>query len=303
MNVEKSADQGTVVQLQDYSIHDGAGVRTTLFLAGCGLRCQWCANPESWTRKTKLAYYQHKCRACLSCVAACPHGLDARYIDTNQPSCNQCNLCSKACPNKALVAACQEISVDEVYQRIERDELFFRYSGGGVTFSGGEPFLQHQFIRAIINKCAPLGISYWAETCGHFSWQQCRDLLPEFEHIFFDIKQMDSDIHRQYTGVGNQQILANACNIYQLGIPMTVRIPFMPQVNGDQHNLEQTAKFMQQHLPGTPIELLPYHELGKAKYTAFKMQQYAHSFTLPSESQLEQAYAIFKKYGIERAAQ
>lgn len=295
---EKVTEKGVVLQMQDYSIHDGDGVRTTIFLAGCGLRCQWCANPETWTKQPKLAFYEHKCKGCLSCMAACPKGLDPRSVDQQNEVCDQCGLCVRACPSKALASACHEVTVDEVYQKIQQDELFFRYTDGGVTFSGGEPFLQHQFIRDVMDRAEPLGVSFWAETCGFFSWSQVKDLIPRFEHIFFDLKVMDPDAHKRYTGVDNAQILRNVCNIYALGVPLTIRIPFIPQVNGHEENIRQTALFMSEHLQGCNVELLPYHELGKAKYTAFKMLDSFQTFTVPTQDELARAYTIFAEYGV-----
>lgn len=289
---------GVVLQMQDYSIHDGNGVRTTIFLAGCSLRCQWCSNPESWQQKPKLAYYAHKCKGCLSCVASCPAKLDPRSMAESLAVCKDCHLCVSACPQKALAKSGKQLDVEAVYQKIKRDELFFRYTEGGVTFSGGEPFLQPEFLSAIIKRCEPLGVSFWAETCGHFSWSKAAPLLPHFEHLFFDLKHMDSERHRQYIGVGNEVILKNLKRIYQMGIPLTIRIPFIPEVNGDDVNIDQTAQFMQQHLSGCPVELLPYHELGKAKYTAFKMNEDFHAFSVPTEEQLNHAYQIFSEYGV-----
>ncbi|WP_408621455.1 glycyl-radical enzyme activating protein [Celerinatantimonas sp. YJH-8] len=286
--------------MQDYSIHDGEGVRTTIFLAGCSMRCQWCANPETWTQHPKLAYYEHRCQQCGHCQEACPQLLDPRRVTIQDHDCRYCGACVQACSQNALSIACSSVSVESVYQKIVRDELFFRFSGGGVTFSGGEPFLQPEFIRAVIERCELLGISFWAETCGCFSWSQAQDVIRHFEHIFYDIKHMDDDRHRYYTGVGNRVILKNAKRIYELGIPLTIRLPFIPEVNGDDANITATAQFVSQFLPGTPVELLPYHELGKAKYTAFKMHDDFHSFTVPAPEAIEHAYAIFAEYGISR---
>jgi pyruvate formate lyase activating enzyme len=298
MAPSSQGETGVILQMQDYSIHDGAGVRTTLFLAGCGLRCQWCANPESWTRHSKIAYYAHKCKGCQSCVSVCPAQVDPRRVDANRQPCRQCDLCVKACPFRALSKACTPASVEDVYRKIQRDALFFRYTEGGVTFSGGEPFLQHQFIRSLMDRCDVLGVTYWAETCGYFSWSAVKDLLPRFEHLFFDLKLMDSTLHEQYTGVGNAQILANVRRIHQLGIPLTIRMPFIPEVNGSDDNIVHTAQFMAEYLPGCRIELLPYHELGKAKYTAFNMLAAFHSFSIPTPAALAHAYSLFASYGV-----
>jgi pyruvate formate lyase activating enzyme len=296
----KKSTQGVLLQMQDYSIHDGDGVRTTVFLAGCGLRCQWCANPESWTTNSKLAFYQHKCSACGRCKQLCPQGLNPAGKNFLQADCTACGACVSTCLENALQIACSQEESQTVMNKIKRDELFFRYSGGGVTFSGGEPFMQHQFLRQLLNECEQLGISVWVETCGFFSWQQCKDLMPKIEHVFFDIKHMDDDIHLRFTGQSNKGILQNAKNIYAMQVPLTIRIPLIAEVNLDEENLRATAEFISSQLRGSSVELLPYHELGKAKYSAFRMEKEFHSFTSPSAQQLQSAYAIFSQYQIER---
>ncbi|WP_319567396.1 glycyl-radical enzyme activating protein [Cohaesibacter marisflavi] len=291
---------GVILQMQDYSIHDGEGVRTTVFLAGCGLRCQWCANPESWTQHKKLAYHAHKCQGCHTCRTVCPEGLDPASEGFDLARCTFCGDCVDACPEKALQLACEAMDADAVLDQIRRDEIFFRHSGGGVTFSGGEPFVQHQFLRCLMAGCEKLGVSVWVESCGFFKWDQCSDLMAGIDHIFFDIKHMDSETHRKFTGLGNETILENAKRICAAGVPMTVRIPLITEVNLDGRNLTATARFMQEHLPGSLIELLPYHELGKAKYSAFRMQDDFHAFTTPTAAQIEAAYSIFEHHSIGR---
>lgn len=287
--------------MQDYSIHDGDGVRTTIFLAGCGLRCQWCANPESWTQLPKLAFHAHKCAACHRCTQVCPAGIDPTDADFDSSRCAFCGECVAACPEQALQLACREHDIKVVADRIRRDEIFFRHSGGGVTLSGGEPFRQPGFVRALLDTCEKLGISVWAETCGFFEWDRCRDLLPRLDHVFFDLKHMDEATHRRFTGQGNRTILENACRIHRLGVPMTIRIPLIVGVNLDDDNLHATARFISTRLEGSTIELLPYHELGKAKYSAFRMSDRFHAFSPPSAEQLASAYEIFSSHHIRRA--
>ncbi len=302
--MERSArpSDGVVLQMQDYSIHDGAGVRTTIFLAGCALRCAWCANPETWTRRSKLAFYAHKCVDCRTCLTACPAHLDPRTVTAYTAQCRHCGQCVSACPSSALAMACERVTAQQVAAQIERDALFFRYTGGGVTFSGGEPFLQPAFLRAVIAACEPLGVTFWAETSAHFSWRQAAPLLGCFEHVFCDIKHMDSAQHRRFTGVGNERILSNIKAMYQAGVALTVRVPFIPEVNGDETNMRATAAFMQANLPGVGVELLAYHELGNSKFAAFKMAQPHHEFSIPTQAQLTAAYAIFAQYGVAPSA-
>ena len=294
------AAKGVILQMQDYSIHDGDGVRTTIFLAGCGLRCQWCANPESWTQQKKLAFHAHKCAECHRCARACPEGLDPAGADFDPSRCTFCGDCVAACPEQALQLACTESDIETVAAKIRRDEIFFRHSGGGVTVSGGEPFVQHRFLRRLIGECEKLGVSVWVETCGFFNWEPCADLIPRLDHVFLDVKHMDEDTHRRFTGQGNRTILENARRIHASGVPMTIRIPLIVEVNLDEENLRATAAFMREHLPGSAIELLPYHELGKAKYTAFRMSENFHAFSTPTAEQVDRAYEIFSRHQIAR---
>ncbi|WP_352399253.1 glycyl-radical enzyme activating protein [Anaerotignum sp.] len=292
-------NQGVIIQMQDYSIHDGDGVRTTLFLAGCNLRCQWCANPESWTKKQKLIFYRHKCIGCMKCTLACPQKLVPCEMNRPNEHCLVCGACVNVCTKKALDLACMKKSVDDVMKKIERDALFFRYTGGGVTFSGGEPFLQHEFMAALLIKLEELGVESWVETCGYFDFEVVKEILPKFGHVFLDIKHMNKEKHKQFTGCDNKIILENAKKIYALGIPITIRIPAIVEVNLDDANLNNTADFMQKHLPNANIELLPYHELGKAKYISLGIKDKFVSFTTPSQEQMNHAYKIFRNHGIE----
>ncbi|WP_304508621.1 glycyl-radical enzyme activating protein [Anaerotignum sp.] len=293
------SNTGVVIQMQDYSIHDGDGVRTTIFLAGCKLRCQWCANPESWTPKRKLVYYKHKCTNCMKCSLACPMNLVPCKMERPNDVCITCGKCVDVCPQKALDIACVEKNSEDLLKKIERDALFFRFTGGGVTFSGGEPFLQHKFMRVLLDRFEELGIDSWVETCGYFDFESVKDLLPKFSHIFMDIKHMDSKKHKEFTGCGNELILENAKKIYATGVPMTIRIPTIAEVNLDDKNLEQTAQFINKNLPTADVELLPYHELGKAKYISLGIEDKFVKFTTPTVEQLNHASEIFKNHGIE----
>ncbi len=293
------SNSGIVIQMQDYSIHDGDGVRTTIFLAGCKLRCQWCANPESWTAKSKMVFYRHKCIGCMKCASVCPMKLIPCKMDRPNEVCTACGKCVEVCAQRALDIACTAKSVDALVKKIERDALFFRYSGGGVTFSGGEPFLQHQFMRALLHRFEELGVDSWVETCGYFDFEAIQDLLPKFSHVFLDLKHMDSVKHKEFTGCGNKLILDNAKKIYATGVPMTIRIPTIVEVNLSDDNIVKTAQFIRKNLPKANVELLPYHELGKAKYISLGIDDKFINFTTPTTDQIGHAYDIFKNMGIE----
>lgn len=284
--------------MQDYSINDGAGVRTTIFLPGCPLRCKWCANPETWTSERKLVFYKHKCVDCGRCKNACPNGLNPTHMKRPNKECKTCGKCVDVCLNRSLDIVCTSKDSQEVVDYVRKSEIFFRYTGGGVTFSGGEPFLQTEFLRTLVSKFSRLGIDMWVETCGYFEFDNVKDIIAELSHVFLDLKHMDSDKHKEYTGVGNEKILKNAKKIAKMGIPITVRIPSISGVNLTEENIKNTAKFMKENMEGATIELLPYHELGKAKYTSLGMEDKYNKFITPTEDELNNAYEIFKNHGI-----
>ena len=246
--MEKVKDNGLVLQMQSFSVHDGEGIRTTIFLHGCPLRCNWCANPDSW-------------------------------------------MLDKEC--------CKSVTVAEVLHKVSRDEIFYRFSGGGVTFSGGEPTMQHEFLRGMVLELDKRCVDMWIESCGYFEWETVKDIFGYFTHVFYDIKHMDSLHHKEYTGKENDVILENAKKIYNLGVEMTIRIPVMQQVNFTEKNLVATARFMSTYLPNADIELLPYHNLGHEKYKAHGLEKYIYDYEVPDQEELKWAESLFQSYGIK----
>lgn len=291
---------GTVIKAQRYSIHDGNGVRTTIFLSNCKLRCKWCSNPESWNSKQKLAFYEHKCIACNKCVELSPRGLDPRTIDRVKQDASLFETAVNSCPKGALEMALEELSVADLLAEVMKDSLFFRFTGGGVTFSGGEPFLQHEFLDALSSAFYDKGVNMAVETCGYFDWKVVAPIVEKLDHVFFDLKHMDSGVHRELTGVGNEEILENSKRIHGLSTPMTIRIPCIKGANFTKENIIATAKFMSKELTTADIELLPYHDLGKGKYQALGMDYLGNEYETPNNTELEEMYAIFEEHGIKK---
>ncbi|MEG0292067.1 MAG: glycyl-radical enzyme activating protein [Anaerovoracaceae bacterium] len=296
--MKKEMKKGIILNMQEYSIHDGEGVRTIVFLAGCNLRCKWCANPESWTMATKLIFHREKCIKCGKCAASCLQKLDPTKVATSRKKCRGCFVCANACYTGALDVIGRHVDVDDVLDQIKKDLVFYNHTGGGVTFSGGEPFLQYDFLRSLVGAISELGVNMCIETSGDFDFEVVRDIIEKLDYIYFDIKHMDRDKHKEYTGVYNDDILQNAIKVYDIGIPMTVRIPLIKGVNDDKDNLEATAKFINDNMKLVTVQLLPYHELGKGKYIAMGMLEEFTSFETPSKEEVEEAYEIFRNYDI-----
>ena len=193
----------------------------------------------------------------------------------------------------------ETITADEIVRRVERDAVFFRYSGGGVTFSGGEPTVQKDFLRALVAAFDSRSISMWIETCGYFNFAEVGDIFNKMEHVFYDIKCIDPARHKELTGRDNALILENAVHLRDAGVPLTIRFPAVKGANFTNENLTATALFMKENLPGVSIELLPYHSLGQDKYKALGLADRFHAFDTPTETEMAEAKTLFRKHGVE----
>jgi pyruvate formate lyase activating enzyme len=261
---------GLIFDIKKYSIHDGPGIRTTVFFKGCPLSCWWCHNPESQARAVEMMVRDKRCIGCGACVETCPqqaitlngHGAPV----TNWEKCDACGDCAAVCYAEARQQVGRQMSVAEVLADIERDRAFYDESGGGVTFSGGEPLLQPDFLLALLRACRERDIHTALDTCGHARWPALDRVRPYVNLFLYDLKLMDEAKHRQVTGVSNRLILDNLQRLSQAGHAITVRIPVIPGVNDDDDSLRQIAAFLAglPHLQG--VELLPYHRIALDKY-------------------------------------
>ncbi len=275
-----------VIEIQRWSVSDGPGTRTVVFLKGCPLHCPWCANPESQNRLPQIGIFPSRCVACRACERECPEKVaipakDGAYSDG---TCIQCGKCIKVCHSGARDWLGEEMSPTQLMEIIKKDMVFYRKSSGGVTFSGGEPLIQPDFLKTVIEECQILGIHTAIETCGFFRWESVEDTVRLADFFLFDIKHMDAKKHKEITGVSNKTILENAKKIAQLEIPMVIRIPVIPSLNDSQENITATAKFVGDHLPSVlGIELLPYHRLGLSKYDALGLDYKLHHIKPPDD--------------------
>lgn len=266
---DKAAESsGVVFDIQRYSIHDGPGIRTTVFLKGCPLRCAWCQNPESQRLEPEILLNKDKCTACGKCVAACPAGansLSGLCAKVERQKCLRCGKCVGVCPNEARRLSGKQMSVDEVIKEVLRDRMFYKTSGGGVTLSGGEATFQPEFALAILRECKTLGLNTAIETCGYASWQVLQSLLEYVDLVLFDIKHVDTVRHQAGTGMNNDIILENAGKIAALK-PMKVRVPLIPGFNDSEQDIRAIAAFVGTLPNRIEMDLLAYNPLGEGKY-------------------------------------
>lgn len=260
---------GIIFDVQRFSLHDGPGIRTTVFFKGCPLRCIWCSNPESQTMRSEFMFNAERCISCGLCSECCPLKSPFSTDRFAQGRCIGCDSCIDRCPTEALTKKGREIDADSLLREILRDRIIFEQSGGGVTFSGGEPLLQADFLRQILKKCVAAGIDTCMETALHVDWCDIESVLPDLSHVLCDIKHPDSEIHREWTGVGNHIIIENAARLLRQHADVLVRIPVIPGFNTTPQAHSGFVKLFKE-LNVTKIELLPYHIYGESKYRLLK---------------------------------
>lgn len=262
--------KGIVTDIQRFSLKDGPGIRTTVFLQGCNMACAWCHNPETIAVSPRLMYYESNCIRCGKCVGACPTGalhIEGDKIRIDKEVCVRCGTCTKVCFPGALVMSGKEMSTDEVMDEILQDTAYYRNSGGGVTISGGEVFMQQKFACDLLEKCKEAGIPAAIETNLNVSWERVKKLLPLIDLIMCDIKLLDDEKHREWTGTSNRQILENLKHLTDRRVPMIIRTPVIPGVNKDEGEILAIAGYIKE-LDGNLLyyELLNFNPLGDAKY-------------------------------------
>lgn len=262
---------GVVFDIQHYSIYDGPGIRTSVYLKGCPLRCFWCHNPESQLHDPQMGYWQERCDGCGLCVPGCDHGaleVKKKVVARNPALCHACNACASVCPKNAMELIGKPMSVAEVTKTVLKDKIFYDDSNGGVTITGGEPAVQKEFLKALLLELKKNAIHTALETCGYFS-AELTDFLATYTDLFlFDIKHIDPKKHRAGTGVDNVLILNNFKKILNKagGHRVIVRVPLIPAFNADLESLAAIRSFLRENAFNGEVHLMPYHDLGKGKY-------------------------------------
>lgn len=262
---------GTITEIQRFCLHDGPGIRTTVFLKGCNMRCVWCHNPETLRPSLDIQVQPMKCIRCGACVGECTHG--ARKIDPRsgeiaylRDNCVSCGVCAESCYSGAIVRVGRNVSVSEVILEVLQDSAVYERSGGGVTISGGEPTCQLEFTDSLLGACHDHGLHAAVETNLYAPWERTERVLRRADLVMFDIKMMSEQRHRDATGVSNRRILHNATRLSQVGIPLIVRTPVVPGYNDSTHEIGKIARYISRFPSLLYFELLPYHPLGTTKY-------------------------------------
>lgn len=272
----------TIFNIERGSYVDGPGIRTTVFFKGCNLRCAWCHNPESQSNEAEMMFYQNKCIGCGTCKKKCPHALT---------SCTLCGACTQYCPGGAREICGKTYTVDEILCEILKDRVYYEAAGGGVTFSGGECMLQIDFLSALLKRCKANGIHTAVDTAGHVPYEYFERVMEDTDLFLYDVKCLNTEKHKEYTGVGNERILDNLKKLLVSGKDVWVRIPIISEVNDTETEMQEIRQFFDTY--GTPrkVELLPYHAMGEHKYTAIGRSTVP--FSAPDGGKMEQLQHIF----------
>jgi pyruvate formate lyase activating enzyme len=294
-------DSGIVFDIKKYAIHDGPGIRTTVFLKGCPLRCWWCHNPEGQATNPELAYQASKCvKDCAKCVKACPNGAVSRTesgIEIDRKACRLKSECVEACPTGALKLSGRKMTTHEIMEEILKDRMFYENSGGGVTFSGGEPLMQLNFLDSLLLNCQKEEIHRVVDTSGYVPFDSFEKILDKVNLFFYDLKMMDDVKHRETTGVSNRLILDNLKRLDKTGAAIQIRIPLIPGVNDSWKNARQTGEFLQRLAHIKMINLLPYHRAAAQKYRSLgKTLQYP-DVQAPTVESVHEIKSALESYG------
>jgi len=295
--------KGIIFDIKRYAIHDGPGIRTTVFFKGCPLRCWWCHNPEGVFLEPELIFKENRCiRECAECVKSCgikALSRDRQFIFIDREKCNLCGDCINVCPSGALEIIGKEMSISEVMKEIEKENIFYDESEGGVTFSGGEPLMQPEFLIALLEKCKALTIHTAMDTCGHASSEIITKISNKVDFFLYDIKIMDEEKHKEYTGVTNSLILENLKKLAEAEITLAVRFPIIPGINDDNANIMKMAEFILSLKTIKDISLLPYHRAGSEKYKRLKKADKMEGTQIPSKDKITEIKKKLECYGFK----
>lgn len=290
-----------IFNIQRYSVQDGPGVRTTVFMKGCPLRCLWCSNPESQKNTPQISHRNTLCTKCGRCLDACPQGaisLCRAGIRINRSKCDDCGLCVPVCYPGALEVLGREATVEEALAEAKKDALFYRNSGGGVTVSGGEPLGQPEFVADFLRRCQDAGLHTTIDSSGYAPQAALEAVLKYTDLVLFDVKHLKDESHRKATAVSNRRVLDNALAIARAGVSMIMRLPLIPGINDSEDNVRSTARFAQE-LGVRRLDLLPYHRFGISKYTNLDRRYRLEGVLSPPDELVNRLKEDIESLGLE----
>lgn len=293
--------RGNVFNIQRYSIHDGEGIRTVVFLKGCSLRCKWCANPESWDMKPQLFYIKSRCIGCHTCVHTCKmQEIESTSggIQIHWERCGEDYSFVDACPTGALSVKGKYMLVDEVMKEVEKDRPFYDESNGGVTLSGGEPLVQQPFALALLKECRNRGISTAIETTGNIAWTRLQEVVPFVDLFLYDLKTMNSETHEHWTGQRNELILENLNRLASLGADIMVRTPIIPDVNDQIADIEAIMTYLKT-CEIKKYDILPFHQYGSGKFESIGQKYTLMNLKAPSDEKINSFRKIIQEAGFD----
>ncbi|MBM6971770.1 glycyl-radical enzyme activating protein [Mordavella massiliensis] len=291
-----------ITNIQKFSIHDGDGIRTTVFFKGCPLKCEWCHNPETQKFEKEMQVDREKCTGCGACAAVCPNG--AIHMEEGRPkldaeACVFCGKCTRFCPTGAREVIGQEYTVKELVKELMKDQMFYEESGGGVTLSGGEVMsMDMDYLLAVAKELKRQDVTLTIDTCGFVPYEKFQELLPYVNTFLYDVKVMDPELHKKYMGTDNALILENLVRLAKDGARIYIRIPTVKEVNGNEENMKETIAFLQEHdIHPAQINLLPYHDTGSGKYRKLDMEYKGTDLHAPDKEEMEALAALFINAG------
>jgi pyruvate formate lyase activating enzyme len=296
-------DLGLVSAVQRYSTNDGPGIRSTVFLKGCPLACLWCGNPELMRPASDLLHDRERCARCGACVEMCPRGAPAFAEDgsirVDRAVCDVCGDCVAVCPEGALERVGKWMGVDELVSELLKDRIFFETSGGGVTFSGGEPLRQSGFVARAAARLKAAEVHTALDTAGEASWNRFEEVLPWIDLVLFDLKAADSERHRRYTGCGNERILANLRLLAKHGVPVRVRLVMAPGFNDGEEEILARMEIVASLGNVVGVDVLPYHRYGEGKYPRLGLVYPLAGLTEYGKDRIAEIEALVASHGIE----
>ena len=297
-----SALRGVVFDIKKFALHDGPGIRTTVFLKGCPMHCWWCHNPEGQAARPEIMFHRSRCNGCGDCLGVCTPGalkLAAEGLLIDRNKCTLCGACVQACPAEALELSGREMTVAEVLAEIEKDGLFYDESGGGVTLSGGEPLMQPEFLLHLLRACKERGLHTALDTSGYTPWAVLERVSNHVDLFLYDLKLMDGGRHRRFTGVSSELILSNLRTLSDQGHAIIVRLPLIPGVNDGEENIRQTGEFLASLAHSHPLDILPYHRAGIGKYAKLSRTYCFPEIQPPALERSAEIAQMLASFGLE----